>query len=512
MLHRSILSATLLALTVPALVLCQDARANLEGRVTDQQGALVAGASVTVVAENTKVKQTTTTNEQGSWVVRFLNPGAYRIMVSSPGFKTAERRGVVLQTADMKQIDMTLEIGQLNETVTVTSEAPLIDTSAATAGTVVENEAITEIPVMSRIPFQLASLSPGVQALDQNNNVAMMWSKNAASEIRVNGGRDNRSNEFLLDGMPNQNGDKVAYIPPADAVSEFRIMTNAYDAQYGRQAGGTLNVTIKSGANAYHGNLYEFNRNDYFSANTFQANRAGQARSTTRYNLYGGTFGGPVWIPKVYDGKEKTFFFTSWEGIRNKDPRAGVRTVPDANERQGDFTETWTSQIIGGIRNVIPITIFDPLTVDARRTIDVNGVQSQNPQFGYRTPFPGNKIPTIRLSPIAMNVLKFIPSPNTVPQNTSNTANNFTPQSTRQNKMASLVTRVDHNWNQSHKTFGSVRWNHMNEFTGDDFANVTTGNYLTRINKGLGVDHVWTLSATKILNLRFNVTRFEEPG
>lgn len=223
----------------------QEARASIEGKVTDQQGALIPGARVTVTAEQTNVSQTTTANERGAWTVRFLIPGSYRIVVSAEGFKASERKGLVLQTADIKQMDIALEIGNVTETLTVTAEVPLVDTTVATSGTVIETEVVTEIPLMSRIPFQLATMSPGVMAVDQNNNVAMMWSKNAASAIRVNGGRDDRSNEFLLDGMPNQNRDKVAFIPPADAVAEFRIMSNAYDSQYGRQAGGTLNVSVR---------------------------------------------------------------------------------------------------------------------------------------------------------------------------------------------------------------------------------------------------------------------------
>ncbi len=489
----------------------QESRANVQGRVTDPQGAAVPGATVSVISEDTNVEQKTTTNEQGSWTVRFLNPGKYRVVVAAQGFKSYEQKDIVLQVADMKQIDATLTLGAVSETVTVTAEAALIDTTASTSGTVVSPEAVTEIPVMSRIPFQLATMSPGVQAVDQNNNVAMMWSKNAASGVRVNGGRDDRSNEFLLDGSPNQNRDKVAFVPPADAVAEFRIMTNAYDAQYGRQAGGTLNVSLKSGTNNYHGNLYEFNRNDAYAANTFQGNRSGQDKSPTRYNLYGGTFGGPVRLPKLYDGKDKTFFFVSYEGIRNQDPRAGVRTVPDAAERAGDFTGTWSTQVIGGVSRMVPTTIFDPLTADTRRTIFVDGKEVQNPQFGYRQPFAGNKIPTERISPIARNVLGFIPMPNTTPQSTSNTANNFTPNSTRQNKMATFMARLDHNWNYSHKTFGSVRWSHMDEFLDDYYHNATTGDHTTRSPKGIGLDHVWTLSPNKILNLRFNVTRYVEP-
>ncbi|MCE5307625.1 MAG: carboxypeptidase regulatory-like domain-containing protein [Acidobacteriales bacterium] len=490
----------------------QEARANIEGRVTDPQGAAVPGAQVSVFSEDTNVRQETVTNEQGSWTVRFLNPGSYRILVSAAGFKASERKGIVLQTADMKQVDLVLEVGAHTEKVTVTAEVSLIDTTAATSGTVIETGVVTEMPVMSRIPFQLATMSPGVLATDQNNNVAMMWSKNAASGIRVNGGRDDRSNEFLLDGMPNQNRDKVAFIPPADAVAEFRIMSNAYDAQYGRQAGGTLNVSVKAGTNQYHGNVYEFNRNDAYSANTFQANRSGLPKSMTRYNLWGGTFGGPVWLPKLYQGRDKTFFFVSYEGIRNQDPRAGTRSVPTAEERGGDFTNSWTTQTIGGVRTVVPITIYDPATVDSRRTIVQNGKEAQNPLYGYRQPFAGNRIPASRLSPIATNVLKFVPLPNTANQPNNSTANNFTPNSTRQNKMATFMTRADHNWNNSHKTFASVRWSHMDEFTGDDFHNVTTGNRRTRINRGVGIDHVYTLGPAKILNLRFNITRYVEPN
>ncbi|MEN6602415.1 MAG: carboxypeptidase regulatory-like domain-containing protein [Bryobacteraceae bacterium] len=474
----------------------QEARANIEGKVTDAQGASVPGARVSVVSESTNVKQDTVTNELGAWTVRFLNPGSYRITVSSPGFMTLERSGIVLQTADMKQVDLVLEIGQVSDKIIVVAEAALVDTTVATSGTVIEPEVVTEMPVMSRIPFQLATMSPGVQAVDQNNNVAMMWSKNAASEIRVNGGRDNRSNEFLLDGMPNQNRDKVAFIPPTDAVAEFRIMSNAYDAQYGRQAGGTLNVSVKAGSNEYHGNVYEFNRNDAYSANTFQANRSGMPKSMTRYNLWGGTFGGPVWLPKLYKGANRTFFFVSYEGIRNQDPRAGTRSVPTAEERVGDFTKSWTTQTVGGVTTVVPITVYDPKTIDSK---------------GYRQPFPENKIPRERLSPIALNVLKFVPAPNTPNLPNSSTANNFTPNSTRQNKMATFLTRGDHNWNNSHKTFVSVRWSNMDEFKSDDFHNVSTGDGLTRMAQGVGLDHVYVISPSKILNLRFNITRYAEP-
>jgi hypothetical protein len=490
----------------------QESRATLQGRVSDSTGAVVPGAAVTVTSTDTQVKQQTTTNASGNWTVRFLNPGNYSVTVASEGFQTMERTGIRLQTADSKQLDVVLELGAVNQTMVVSAEAPLIDTSASTAGTVIEGAAVAEMPMLSRIPFLLATMSPGVVALDQNQNVAMMWSNNAASEFNVNGGRGTRANEFLIDGMPNTKRDRVAFIPPADSVAEFKIMSNAYDAQYGRQAGGTINVSVKSGSMEYHGGVYEFFRNSALNANLFQSNRSGQAKVPAHYNLYGGTFGGPVVIPKLYSKKNQTFFFVNYEGIRNSDPRFTTRSVPTEQERNGDFNGSFTTRVIGGMTERVPITIFDPLTIDTARTATNGGVSAQNPNFGYRTPFPGNVIPTNRMSPIALNILKFVPLPNAASLPTGNASSNFVPSSTRNNKMATFVTRVDHSWSNAHKSFGSLRWNHMDELTGDDFANVATGNSLTRINRGLGLDHVWTMSASRILNLRFNVTRFMEPG
>ena len=484
----------------------------MEGRVTDQQGASIPGATVIVNSELTGVKQQTLTNDQGAWTMRFLNPGVYTVLIKAPNFKSFERRGITLQVADSKQIDATLETGDISEHVVVTAGTPLIDTDSATSGTVIESATITELPNQSRIPYLLADLSPGVQALDQNNNVPLMWSNIAASAIRVNGGRDNRSNEFTLDGMPNQRGDRVAFIPPTDAVAEFRIMSNAYDVQNGRQSGGTINVSLRSGTGKYHGGLYEFNQNSSLNANLFQLNRAHQPKVVAHYNLYGGTLGGPVWLPRLYDGKGRTFFFASWEGIRNKDPRLTTLSVPTELERQGDFSQSFTTQLVGSQRVRVPITIYDPATVDTRPTITQNGREVTNPTFGFRQPFPNNKIPAERISPIARKMLEFISLPNSPSQETGNAVNNFVPNTTRQVKMASLVLRLDHSFSNRHKSFATIRWSHKDEFLDDHFDSLATGSFLVRVNKGIGLDHVWTISPNKILNLRYNLARFEEPN
>jgi hypothetical protein len=199
---------------------------------------VVPGAEVTVVAEDSGVKQQTTTNELGNWAVRFLIPGHYSFTVKAQGFQQVENKGIELQTSDNKLVDVRLQLGSTSTQISVEASAVLIDTTSASSGTVINQQEITEMPSMSRVTTLLATLSPGVMQQDQNNNTAHLWSHDAASQFTVDGGRNNaRSNNFELDGMPNlKSGGQAAFIPPPDAVSEFRVQMNAYDASIGRQA------------------------------------------------------------------------------------------------------------------------------------------------------------------------------------------------------------------------------------------------------------------------------------
>src|SRR5438067_2308466 len=312
-----VLSAMLLA----GLAWSQGSRATLQGRVTDAQGAVVPDASIVVTSDDTGVKQTTKTNQQGNWIVQFLLPGRYSLSVTAAGFKQLDRHGLTLQTGDEKQVDAQLELGATNTQVTVVGDAALIDTTAAVSGTVITQSEINEMPSMSRVSTLLATLSPGVMQQDQNQNIAHLWSHDAASQITVDGGRNNtRSNTFELDGMPNlKTGGQVAFIPAPDAIQEFRVVMNAYDSSIGGQAGGTIQMTLKSGTSKLHGSLYEFNQNNILNAKLFQTNLVGGSKPPVHYNEYGGTIGGPVWLPKLYNGKEKTFFFFNYNGIRNAD-------------------------------------------------------------------------------------------------------------------------------------------------------------------------------------------------
>src|SRR5260370_9927530 len=225
-----------------------DSRIRSGGGVIGVQGAVGTKADVFVSTRDRGVKYPTKSNYQVNWAVRFLIPGLYSFTVTAPGFKQVDRDGITLQTADIKLVDTKLELGTASTQITVSGEAALIDTTSATSGTVITPQEMNEMPSMSRVSTLLATLAPGVVAQAQNNNIAHLWSHDAASQFTVDGGRNNtRSNTFELDGMPNlKTGGQVAFMPPPDAIQEFRVQMNAYDSSIGRQAGGTVQMSIKS--------------------------------------------------------------------------------------------------------------------------------------------------------------------------------------------------------------------------------------------------------------------------
>ena len=476
----------------------QEVRATVGGRVTDPQGGVVPGARITVTSDATNVEQHTTTNESGNWTVQFLLPGPYHFSVAADGFKTTERTGVILQTGDNKTIDVQLEIGATLESVEVRSEVPLIDTTMATSGTVVNEREMTELPSISRVPTLMAVLSPGVVQQDQNNNPIHGWSYNGASQISVNGGRSSviYSNFYMIDGFPNvKSGGNVAFIPSQDLISEFRVQLSAYDASIGRQAGGTFNMTSKNGTKDFHGTLYEFNQNNFMNAKQFQLNLTNAVNPPIHLNQWGFTFGGPVRIPKLYNGSKKTFFFVHYEGLRNINPQGGVLSLPTQDERNGDFSKSYTTQVVAGQRTTIPYTIYDPLTVDAA---------------GNRTPFLNAVVPTSRINPIATNILKYVSLPNQPSDGTSTDSNNYVSPAARQDKMAVFSARVDQQWNDLHRSFIVARWDTNSETQGNNFGSPASGTAQVRTPKQVGVDHIWTANSSTVLDARFVVNRYEE--
>ena len=232
------------------------------------------------------------------------------------GFRTFVREGILLTLGEAATLDVPMEVGSQSETVTVAAQAPLLDAEKADRGMVVDQRDLSSLPILARVPNMLATLTPGVIWTAPNYTSLAPFSNGAFSSCSINGSIS-PSAEFLLDGAPNdmiyQAAHSVAYVPPVDAVEEFKVVTGAYDAQYGRNGGGVMAVAMKSGTNKLHGTAYEFMKRSFLDANTFANNAIGGAKNYDKLDEWGGTVGGPVWIPKVYNGKDKTFFFVAYE-------------------------------------------------------------------------------------------------------------------------------------------------------------------------------------------------------
>src|ERR1017187_2566149 len=362
----------------------QDSRASLAGKVTDPTNAVVVGATVTVISVETGVVQTATTNQAGEWRVQSLNPGHYTFEVNATGFKGAHHNVIELQVGDLKTADVQLQLGAATETVNVSTESALIDTDAAVSGTVITTKELEELPSQSQVPTLLAGLTPGVVVGNGVSGAVYLWSNNGASQIQDNGSgsvagsgaqNSNAATQYRLDGAyDSSSGGTIGFIPPQDSIAEFRVTSNAYDASIGRQSGATIDMVSKTGTKDFHGSLYEYNQNNLLNARVWGA----ATLAPEHLNQYGGTIGGPVWIPHVYDGrKRKTFFFFSYAGIHLHAPvNTGFMTVPSLLERQGDFSQTClvTSGIIygnGGCTTtktpapaIQPFTVYDPSTIN----------------------------------------------------------------------------------------------------------------------------------------------------
>ena len=477
----------------PLLVPAQEFRGQIGGAITDPSGASIPGAQITITNIATNIASTTLANEAGSYTILYLVPGRYAVLVEAPGFKKLVRQGIEVRVGDALKLDLTLELGGAQDVVNVTSEAPLLETSTATAGQVIDQRRISELPLSDGNPFILHRLVPGVAYIG-DLKFSRPFDNGGTSDIRADGAPG--VNEFTLDGSPNMaNGGRVAFVPPSDVVQEFKVGTASFDAQDGHTAGASVNVTLKSGTNNLHGTLYEFVRNDKLSANDFFLNRGGQPRAQLRYNRYGGTVGGPIWIPKLHDGHNRTFFFFGYEGIKDRFPEPTQETVPTDAQRNGDFSALLA---LGP-----QYQIYDSLTA----TRLANGrVQ--------REPFPGNIIPASRISPIANNYLEFYPRANQA--GNAEGRNNYLSPQVRGDDFHSESYRFDHQLTTRQRMFFRYTHNNRREFRGN-WSGVTngihaTGNYLFRINNGGTFDHVYTLSPTTVFNYRVGFQRFNEPN
>jgi hypothetical protein len=486
-----------LAGLIPVLP-AQETRATVSGTVIDQSGAVVVGASLKLTNVETGVALTATSNESGYYRFLFLNPGTYKLTVEQPGFRTFVRENLILNVSQSAVVDVTLTVGQSAESITVSSEAPLLESERADRGLVIDNKTVVDMPLNIRNPIMLAALSPGIIHTSGTQHLNP-FSNNGISSWSINGGRGS-NNEFLLDGAPNNTlynrANNVAYVPSVDAVEEFKVMANSYDAQYGRTGGGVVNVSIKSGTNQFHGSAYEFLKRTWLNANTFANNSKNAPRQGNALDQYGFSLGGPVWLPKVYKGKDRTFFFFAFEKYREDTyyPSESISSAPTALQRQGDFSRTFDNS------NRL-LQIYDPLSGRLEGTRWV------------RSPFAGNAIPANRINPVAANVVKEYPLPNTTTPGSVDWQNNFfLNPNTGRFDFINLTARVDHTFSQRWRMYGRWSWSDFTQLRLTTGIPGVAGDYRNggKFANGGVIDSITTLTPSTILNLRAALNRWEE--
>ncbi len=428
----------LLALTLVTGVglLAQDYRGSLLGRVTDPTGAVIPGAGVVAEREGTSVRLSTATNAEGNYLLPNLEPGNYTLTFESSGFKKLVRPGITIRTGDKLEVNVQLEVGTPTESITITAELPLLQTASADIAQVVERRFVDMLYVPNRNPLSLIALTPGVRSESEWFGGRFADSQQHFFSVHGGGATMGR-NEIVVDGasvvMPRQGG-SIGTSPSGDTVEELRVQTTMFDAAYGHSNGGVISYATRSGTNDLHGSFEGFIRNEIFNANSWTNNKRGVPRPDDNRQFYSGTLGGPLYLPKLYDGRNRTFFFTSvqWEG--SKGGTTYSARVPTEAERKGDFSQTLNAQ-------GTPLTIYNPYSSV------VSGTKVT------REPFPGNVIPGSLHNETGRAVMSVYPAPNlNVPAQIG--LYNWVAQSSTSVPSKQISQRIDHVISPRQRLFG----------------------------------------------------------
>jgi hypothetical protein len=457
----------------------QSFTASIAGTVQDATGAFIPGASVTAVNTGTSARIAGNTDQQGNYTLLSLPPGRYVLEVEAVGFKKLVRSGIVLQVQQQARLDVTLELGALTESISVTAAAPLLESTTSALGKVVENRRINDLPLNSRNVYSLLFLTPGTSGSVGNNY------NNVSFTINGSGNRD-----ILIDGVtstqPTVNGVVgVSVFPSVDAIEEYKVVSSNMPAEFGRAAAGVLNMVYKSGTNAIHGSAYEFLRNSVLDSNNFFANRNGVPLGSFKRSQFGGTLSGPI-------RKDRTFFLVAYEGLRQRSYSQTTTSVPTDLERRGDFSQSMAA-------NGQLIRIFDPFSTRA------------NPSGGFiRDQLPNNVIPASRIDPVAPNVLKYYPLPNT-PGHPVTRRDNFFGTAVSPLNTDNWDVRVDHYLSPRQRMF--ARYSHRlvvdepSQFFPDDIA-IAEGRIVEENRaRNAVIEYNNTISATTIFTGRLGFAR-----
>ena len=446
---------TLLAIGIASAGHAQVTTGTIVGTVSDSNG-VVPSATVTIREVNKGTADTYMTDATGSYTAPFLTPGTYAVEVNVSGFKKWMRDGVVLQVNQRARVDVTLEVGGVEETTTVVAEAPLLRTDSSEVGTVIEERAIKELPLNGRNFATLVYLTPGITPGQANENLsgASTFNPRGASNFNALGHQAN-ANAWLIDGIDNNEYtfNTVIIAPSVEQVREFKVLSGVFSAEFGRGA-GVVSVATKSGSNTLHGTAFEYVRNDRFDARNFFVRKVPQSDGSLRVDpkppldrhQFGGAVGGAVMIPGFYDGHNRTFFFADYAGLKESRGQVFVNTVPTARTRVGDFSDFRDAN-----GNLIPI--YDPLTTRPNPNFNSGQpVSASNPQF-LRDPFSGNVIPSARLHAIGLNVASIYPLPNG-----PGDFNNYTSTVNREVSDNVLSGRIDHRLSDKGSFFVRFNW------------------------------------------------------
>jgi hypothetical protein len=482
---------------LPALcagLFAQEFRASITGAVTDPSGSPVPGAKVAITSVERNTTENVETNEAGRYLVQFLMPGRYTVAVEKEGFRKSVREGISVSSNDRLNLDVRLEIGAVAESVTVSAEAPMLQTESATRASLVEKTYLDNIPTSGRNLYQLQYMQPGVLKNSNYWGDFELYATGNMNGVMINGGRAGQ-NETLLDGLPNTRPDSgVTSGVALNAVQEVTILSNAYDAQYGRFGGGVTSITLRSGTNSLHGQLFHFLENDKLYATPWAANALGAGKTPFKQNVFGFTVDGPVYIPKIFDGRNKLFFMLSLEGLRERNPGLQEATLPTAEQLRGDFS---------GLRDNQgrPVIIYDPATTQ----LTASGTY-------VREPFEGNRIPPNRINPIAARVASFYPEPNRAPLGPDGRSNyvRVTPASNSYDAwLGKMDWRLTPNNNVSWR-YGQIPWSNFAQVIwGTNPAEPSGEAPSTRVSRTWGADWTSTLGPTMVFNLRAGLARYE---
>ncbi len=506
------------ALCAPA----QETRSMIYGRVLDPQGMAVAGATVVVTSEDTNTSMTLTTNVTGYYEANLLLPGRYRITAEITGFKKTIRTGVVLPVSTRSEVNLQLELGAVTESVSVTAEAPLLDTSTVSSGRIMDTRNVLSLPVFNNSPVLLVKLAPGVQSSEARryNGVNALG---GASDFRVAGGVG--GSDWSLDGAPNAGtGYQASYLPYSDTIQEFKVETSNFDASVGKTTGATISIMTKAGTNAFHGTLTEqhwqqrLNAARFFVKQLYHRNiaaaeaagdqalaaklRAAPMQPSGHSNNYAATIGGPVVIPRLINGRNKLFFFFSFDGFTDRKPEEDRinYTVPTLANRNGDF-----SQLLNV--DASRYQIYDPLSIrpDPNRATHY-----------LRDPIPGNLLPTSRvINPAYQNYVKLFPRPNSEPASARlEPTNNYVAVASPYNwTYEAFANRIDYLPSEKHRFFGRWSWLKYREDRYDWTYETARGLHtwgLNRNNPSGTIDWVYTPSSSTVFDFVVAGSDFKE--